>query len=96
MSRFRKLSHTLWHCQYQIVWVPKYRRKKLYGNVRKGFGIIMRDLCKQKGVELLEGHAMLDHVHVCISIPPKYSISHVVGFLKGKSAIRLHANITVI
>ncbi len=90
MRNYQSLSHVRWECKYHIVWVPKYRRKKLYGNVRKGFGMIMRDLCKQKGVELLEGHAMSDHVHVCISIPPKYSISHVVGFLKGKSAIRLH------
>ncbi len=90
MRNYQSLSHVRWDCKYHIVWVPKYRRKKLYGKVRKMFGEIVRDLCKQKGVEILEGHAMSDHVHVCLSIPPKYSISHIVGFLKGKSAIRLH------
>ena len=90
MRNYQSLSHVRWECKYHIVWVPKYRRKKLYGNVRRAFGLIIRELCKQKGVEILEGHAMSDHVHICISIPPKYSISHVVGFLKGKSAIRLH------
>ena len=90
MRNYQSLSHVRWECKYHIVWVPKYRRKKLYGNVRRAFGMIIRDLCKQKGVEILEGHAMSDHVHICISIPPKYSVSHVVGFLKGKSAIRLH------
>jgi putative transposase len=84
------LSHVTWECKYHIVWVPKYRRKTLYGKVRKRFGEIIHQLCKQKGVKLIEGHAMVDHVHVCLSIPPKYSVSHIVGFLKGKSAIRLH------
>ena len=90
MRNYQSLSHVRWECKYHIVWVPKYRRKKLYGKIRKGFGVIIRELCNQKGVEILEGHAMPDHIHICLSIPPKYSISHVVGFLKGKSAIRIH------
>lgn len=73
-----------------IVWVPKYRRKKLYGEVSRRFGEIIRDLCRQKGIGLVEGHAMSDHVHLCLYIPPKYSISYVAGYLKGKSAIRLN------
>ncbi len=90
MRNYQSLSYVRWECKYHIVWVPKYRRKKLYGKIRKGFGVIIRDLCGQKGVEILEGHAMPDHVHICLSIPPKYSVAHVVGFLKGKSAIRMH------
>jgi putative transposase len=90
MRNYQSLSHVRWECKYHIVWVPKYRRKKLYGNIRISFGKIIRELCKQKGIEILEGHAMSDHVHICLSIPPKYSVSHVVGFLKGKSAIRIH------
>ena len=90
MKDYQSLSHVRWECKYHIVWVPKYRRKKLYGQVRRRFGEITRDLCRQKGIELVEGHAMPDHVHLCLSVPPKYSISYVVGYLKGKSAIRLH------
>jgi putative transposase len=70
--------------------VPKYRRKRLYGKVRRRFGEIISDLCRQKGVEVIEGHAMSDHVHLYLSFPPKFSIAYVVGFLKGKSAIRLN------
>ena len=90
MKEYETLSHVRWECKYHIVWIPKYRRKKLYGEVRRRFGDITRDLCKQKGIELIEGNAMSDHVHLCLGIPPKYSISYVVGFLKGKSAIRLN------
>ena len=77
-------------CKYHIVWCPKYRRKKLYGNIRKRFGEIIHDLCRQKGITIIEGHARPDHVHLCLSIPPKYSVAMIVGFLKGKSAIRLN------
>ncbi len=90
MKDYKGLAHVRWECKFHIVWVPKYRRKKLYGKVRRRFGEITRDLCRQKGVELIEGHAKSDHVHLCLSFPPKYSIAYVVGFLKGKSAIRLH------
>ena len=90
MREYQSLAHVRWECKFHIVWVPKYRRKKLYGGVRRRFGEIINDLCRQKGVNLIEGHAMSDHVHLCLSFPPKYSIAHVVGFLKGKSAIRLN------
>ena len=73
-----------------MVIIPKYRRKVLYGKMRKQVGVILRELCRQKGIELLEGHLMPDHVHMCVSIPPKYSVAHTVGFLKGKSAVRIH------
>jgi putative transposase len=72
------------------VFTPKYRKRAIFGQLRKDIGRILRELCKQQGVELVEGHAMLDHVHLCLSIPPKFSVSNTVGFLKGKSAIRIH------
>jgi putative transposase len=84
------LAHVKWERKYHIVWVPKYRRKVLYGKIRKRPGEIVRGLCIQKGVEVIESHTLIDHLHVCLSFPPKYSIFEVVGFLKGKSAIRLH------
>jgi putative transposase len=90
MGDFESLSHVRWECKYHIVFIPKYRRKVLYGKLRKSVGRILRELCEQKGIELLEGHAMSDHLHLCLSIPPKYSVSHSVGFLKGKSAVRIH------
>ncbi len=90
MKDYQSQSHVKWECKYHVVWCPKYRRKKLYGKLRRRFGEITHDLCRQKGVQLIEGHACPDHVHLCISIPPKYSISSIVGFLKGKSAIRLN------
>ncbi|NOQ66426.1 MAG: IS200/IS605 family transposase [Desulfobacterales bacterium] len=90
MKDYQSQSHVKWECKYHIVWCPKYRRKKLYGRLRRRFGEIIQDLCRQKGVEVIEGHAQPDHVHICLSMPPKYSVSSIVGFLKGKSAIRLH------
>jgi putative transposase len=90
MKDYQSQSHVKWECKYHIVWCPKYRRKKMYGNLRRCFGEIPRDLCRQKRVEVIEGHAKPDHVHLCLSIPPKYSVSSIVGFLKGKSAIRLN------
>jgi putative transposase len=76
-----------------VVIVPKYRKKVLYGNVRRKVGEILRELCRQKEVEVLEGHAMPDHIHLCLSVPPKYSIAMIVGYLKGKSAIRIYREI---
>jgi len=73
-----------------VVFVPKYRKRAIFGNLRKAIGGILRQLCEQEGVELVEGHALADHVHLCLSIPPKYSVANTVGFLKGKSAIRIH------
>jgi putative transposase len=90
VKEYQSQSHVRYECKYHIVWCPKYRRKKLYGRLRQHFGEMMHDLCRQKGVELLEGHACPDHVHMCLNIPPKYSVSSIVGFLKGKSAIRLN------
>jgi len=90
MHEWQSLSHVKWDCKYHVVFIPKYRQKVLYGCLRSRVGRILRELCEQRGVELLEGHAMPDHVHLCLSIPPKYSVSHTVGFLKGKSAVRIH------
>jgi putative transposase len=73
-----------------VVLVPKYRKKAIFGQLRKGIGEILRSLCRQQGVELVEGHALLDHVHLCLAIPPKFSVANTVGFLKGKSAIQIH------
>ena len=93
MHDWQSLSHVRWDCKYHVVFVPKYRKKELYGKVRKRVGAILQDLCRQRGVELLEGHLMPDHVHMCLSVPPKYSIAFVVGFLKGKSAVRIHRGV---
>ena len=90
MNDFESLAHVRWECKYHIVFIPKYRRKVIYGKLRSGVGRILRELCDQKKIELLEGHAMSDHIHLCLSIPPKYSVSYTVGFLKGKSAVRIH------
>ena len=90
MHDFESLAHVRWDCKYHVVFIPKYRRKVLYGKLRAGIGRILRDLCEQKRVELLEGHARPDHVHLCLRIPPKYSVSYTVGSLKGKSAVRVH------
>lgn len=88
----QSLSHTKWECKYHIVWIPKYRRKALFVELRKYLGEILRELAKQKECEVLEGHLMPDHVHIMLSIPPKYSVSQVVGFIKGKSAIQIARN----
>jgi putative transposase len=90
MREWQSLSHVRWYCRYHIVFVPKYRKRAIFGPLRKGIGGILRQLCEQEGVELVEGHALPDHVHLCLSIPPKYSVANTVGFLKGKSAIRIH------
>ena len=90
MKEYQSQSHVRYECKYHIVWCPKYRRKKLYGRLRRRFGEMMHDLCRQKGVGLIAGHACPDHVHMCLNIPPKYSVASIVGFLKGKSAIRLN------
>ena len=90
MRDWRSQAHVKWECKYHVVWVPKYRRKVLYGKVRTRTREIIRELCQQKGVEIVEGNIRKDHIHICLSIPPKYSVAKVTGFLKGKSAIRLH------
>ena len=90
MHDWQSLSHVRWECKYHVVIVPKYRRKVFYGRARQHIGRILRELCDQKGVGLVEGKAMPDHMHMCLSIPPKYSVAHTIGFLKGKSAVRIH------
>ncbi len=90
MHDWKRLSHVKWECKYHVVFVPKYRKKKLYGKLRSRMGDMLRELCRQREVELLEGHLMPDHVHMCLSIPPKFSVSSVIGFVKGKSAVRIH------
>ena len=92
----QSLAHTKWMCKYHIVFCPKYRRKIIYNQLRKDIQQIIRDLCKWKGVEILEGHMMPDHVHLLLSISPKTSISSFMGYLKGKSAMMIfdkHANL---
>ncbi len=75
------------------MWVPKYRKRRVYGKIRQKVGLIIRQLCDQKGILLHEGHAMSDHIHILVSIPPKFSVSNTIGFIKGKSAIRIHRDI---
>ena len=90
------LAHTKWMCKYHIVFSPKYRRKVIYNQIRTDIGEILRTLCQYKGIEIHEGHLMPDHVHLLMSIPPKYSVSSVMGYLKGKSALMIferHANL---
>ena len=87
MSNNKQLNHTTWECKYHLVWIPKYRKKAIYGELRKSLGEVFRDLALQKESSIIEGHLMGDHVHILISIPPKYAVSQVVGYIKGKSAI---------
>ena len=87
MNDLSNLSHTAWDCKYHIVWIPKYRKKVLYGQLRKHLGQVLRELAIRKESLVVEGHLMADHVHMLIVIPPKYAVSQVVGFIKGKSAI---------
>lgn len=89
MNKYSSQSHVRWDCKYHVVLVPKYRKKVIFGQLRKEIGPILKDLLRQKGVEVIEGHAMNDHIHMCLSIPPKVSISSVVGFVKGKSTITI-------
>nr|MBP7323672.1 IS200/IS605 family transposase [Deltaproteobacteria bacterium] len=85
----QSLSHTRWECKYHVVWIPKYRKKVLYGEIRKHLGDLLRELALQKESKVLEGHLKHDHVHMLVSIPPKYAVSQVVGYIKGKSAIHI-------
>ena len=90
------LSHSSWRCKYHIVFAPKYRRMEIYGDIRKDIGVILRKLCEQKEVEIIEAELCTDHVHMLVSIPPKISVSQIVGYLKGKSSLMIfdrHANL---
>ena len=90
------LSHSRWRCKYHIVFAPKYRRRAIYGDIRKDIGIILRKLCEMKNVEIIEAELCADHVHMLVSIPPNLSVSQFVGYLKGKSSLMIfdrHANL---
>ena len=90
------LAHTTYECKYHIVFTPKYRRQVIYGKIRADIGKILRQLCEHKGVEIIEAEACKDHIHMLVSIPPKYSVSQIMGYLKGKSSIMIfdrHANL---
>ncbi|AJQ29361.1 IS200/IS605 family transposase [Pelosinus fermentans] len=90
------LAHTKWNCKYHVVFSPKYRRREIYGNLKVEIGKILRELCKWKGVEIIEANACIDHIHMLLSIPPKISVSSFIGFLKGKSSLMLferHSNL---
>ena len=89
MSDYHSLNHTKWECKYHVVFIPKCRRKVLYGKVRHALGPIFHELAKQRESEIIEGHLLPDHVHMMIRIPPKYAVSAVMGYIKGKSAIRM-------
>ena len=89
MNTVKSLNHTKWECKYHIVWIPKYRRKSIYKELRPYLGDIIKELASQKECKIEEGHLLADHVHILISIPPKYSVAQIVGFIKGKSAISI-------
>jgi putative transposase len=89
MRSIQSLSHTKWECKYHLTWIPKFRKKDLYGELRKHLGDAIREMARRSGSEVLEGHLMSDHVHMLVSIPPKYAVSQVVGYIKGKTAIHI-------
>jgi putative transposase len=89
VSNYKTLQHSEWECKYHVIFIPKYRRKVLYGKLRQHLGEVFRRLARQKESEIEEGHLMSDHVHMMISIPPKYAVAQVVGYIKGKSAIHI-------
>jgi putative transposase len=86
---YQSLAHSRWDCKYHVIFVPKRRRRQLYGQIRQSLGTIFHALARQKECQIIEGHVMPDHVHMCIAIPPKYAVAQVIGFLKGKSAIAI-------
>jgi len=90
------LAHTKWECKYHIVFAPKFRRKIIYEKIRKDIGYILRQLCERKGIEIIEAETCIDHIHMLVRIPPKYSVSQIMGYLKGKSSLMIfdrHANL---
>ena len=93
MHDWQSLSHVRWECKYHIVIIPKYRKRMLHGKLKKHVGEVIREVCRQRGIELVEGHLMPDNVHMCVSIPPKHSVAFAIGFIKGKSAVRIHRQI---
>ncbi len=91
---YQSLSHSRWDCKYHVVFVPKRRRKALFGNIRQKLGAVFHELARQKDCRIVQGHLLADHVHMCIEIPPKYAVASIVGFLKGKSAIAIAREFT--
>ena len=89
MDDYESLSHSQWECKYHVVFIPKYRRKVLYGELRQHLGSLFRQLAERKECRIEEGHVVADHVHMLISIPPKYAVAQVIGYIKGKSAIHI-------
>jgi len=89
MNDYESLKHTRWECKYHVIFIPKWRKKQIYGHLRKDLGTVLRELARHKESEVEEGHLMADHVHMLVSIPPKYSVAQVVGYIKGKSAIHI-------
>jgi putative transposase len=92
MKTTQSQSHSKWECKYHITWIPKYRKKTIYGQLRKHLREVFRELARQKESLILEGHLLPDHVHMLVSIPPKYAVAQVIGFIKGKSAIYIAKN----
>ena len=92
MSNVKSLSHSRWECKYHVTWIPKYRKKTIYEGLRKHLGEVFRELARQKECEVHEGHCISDHVHMMISIPPKYAVAQIIGYIKGKSAIHIARN----
>ena len=90
MKEWKSQAHVKWECKFHVVILPKYRIKAIYGELRRRIGGILRELCRHKGVELEEGNALSDHIHMLLSVPPKYSIAMTIGYLKSKSAIRIN------
>jgi putative transposase len=89
VNNISSLSHSRWECKYHVVWIPKCRRKALYGQLRQHLGEVFRDLARQKESKVLEGHLQPDHIHMLMAIPPKYAVAQVIGYIKGKSAIHI-------
>ena len=92
-EEYNHLNHSTWECKYHVVFIPKYRKNTLYGQIRPRLGAVLRELARRKECTIEEGHIMRDHVHMLISIPPKYSVAHVVGYIKGKSSIWIAQNV---
>jgi putative transposase len=90
MHDWQSLSHVRWECKYHVVIIPKYRKRVFYGKLKRQIGALLRELCRQRGVALGEGHCLPDQVPLCLSMPPKYSVAYTLGFLQGKSAVRIH------
>ena len=95
MKDNNSLAHSTWNCKYHLVFAPKYRRMEIYGQIRKDIGVIIRRLCEQKEIEIIEAELCPDHIHMLVSIPPKYSVASIMGYIKGKSSLMIfdrHAN----